>query len=117
MTTPVVEEAIAIAALKALKKAVLSKDTLRCSDYRKAVIMMYMVLDKIDSTAPLTELLRTAVEILYATGTEFKPFDYTMLPLCMECFVEICLQLQLVFPGLECLDGTIIPSCLSIVSY
>lgn len=69
----VVEEAIsieALAKLKNVKKAILSKDTLRCSDYRKAIIVTYMVLDKINSTSPLTELLRTAVEIneiLYAT--------------------------------------------------
>ena len=43
---------------------------MRCSDYRKAVIIMYMSLDKVDPASPLTELFRTAVEIneiLYST--------------------------------------------------
>ena len=72
----IIEEATAIAKgemlakLQNIKKAVLSKDTLRCSDYRKAVIIMYMSLDKVDPASPLTELFRTAVEIneiLYST--------------------------------------------------
>ena len=70
-----IEEAIAIAEGEALTKLtnikndVLSKDTLRCSDYRKVVIMMYMALDKINSTSSMTEQFQTAVEIneiLYA---------------------------------------------------
>ena len=64
----IIEEAIAIAKgemlakLQNIRKAVLSKDTLRCLHYRKAVIIMYMSLDEVDPTSPKTELFHTAVE-------------------------------------------------------
>ena len=72
--TNITDEAMAIAneetreKLANIKTTVLSKDT---SDYRKAVILMYIALDKIDTESPLTDLFRTAVEIneiLYASS-------------------------------------------------
>ena len=71
----IIDEAIAVSSgevlkrLTTIKTAVLSKNTLRCSDYRKAVIMMYMALEEVEPTSLLTEIFQTAVEIneiLYA---------------------------------------------------
>lgn len=64
-----IEEAIAIARgeartkLENIQSVILSKDTLRCSDYWKAVILMYKELEEIEPNSPLTEIFRTAVEI------------------------------------------------------
>lgn len=49
--------------LQKIKAAVLTKETLRCSDYRKAIILMYVKLRELQPDDLLTDLHRTAVEI------------------------------------------------------
>ena len=56
-TGDVVEE------LKKVKMSVLSKETIRASDIRKAVILIYLKLKELQSDSMLTDLFCTAVEI------------------------------------------------------
>ena len=59
----------ALEKLKAIKKSHLSKDTLICSDFRKAVILIYIALEQTQPTSAITEVFRAAVEMcetLYA---------------------------------------------------
>ena len=51
--------------LKRIKAAVLNKDTIRCSDLRKALILMYLKLRSLQPDSVLTDLYRTAVDITY----------------------------------------------------
>lgn len=63
--------------LKQVKTTILNKCTLRCSDYRKAAILIYQSLKQSNHTeAPITELFRTAVEIaeiMYAPDSKRTP--------------------------------------------
>lgn len=62
--------------LKKIKTAVLSKETIRCSDLRKAVLLMYLKLKELELDSMMTELFRTAVEIstlFYAHEAERTP--------------------------------------------
>lgn len=55
---------------------VLSTDTLRCSDYRKAVVLMYLALWEAQPEAPITHLFCTLVEIteiLYSHESKRTP--------------------------------------------
>ena len=63
-------------AIVTVKKTVLSKDAIRCSDLRKAVIIIYLKLKAVDPTGEITDLYRTAVEICnlcYAHDCERTP--------------------------------------------
>lgn len=53
----------ALEKLTNIKVAHLTKDTLRCSDYRKAVILIHIALKQTQPASTLTEVFRTAVEI------------------------------------------------------
>lgn len=63
--------------LKQVQDAVLSKCTLRCSDYRKAVILIYKSLQQsTNPDAQIMELFRTVVEIteiMYAPDSNQEP--------------------------------------------
>ena len=65
----IIEETLAITTgetqqkVKEVKAAVLSKDTVRCSDLHKAVILIYLKLKELNCDVQLTELYRTAVEM------------------------------------------------------
>ena len=50
-------------AIKSVKKAVLTREAVRCSDLRKAVILIYLKLKDIQPDGMLTALFHTAVEI------------------------------------------------------
>ena len=64
-----IDETLAIATgeikqkLKEVKAAVLNKETVRCSDLRKAIILIYLKLKELNPNDKLTELYGTAVEI------------------------------------------------------
>ena len=49
--------------LQEIQRTVLGKDSVRCADYRKAVILMYVALRDNNGPWKVTELLRTMVEI------------------------------------------------------
>lgn len=49
--------------IKQIKTAVLTKEAIRCSDLRKAVILVYLKLIELQPDDMLTDLYRTAVEI------------------------------------------------------
>lgn len=51
--------------IKCIKAAVLNKDTIRCSDLRKALILIYLKLRSLQPDSIVTDLYRTAVEISY----------------------------------------------------
>ena len=65
----IIEETLAIATgeierkVKEVKAAVLSKEAVRGSDLRKAIILIYLKLKEINPNEKLTELYCTAVEI------------------------------------------------------
>ena len=62
--------------LKRIKAAVLAKETIRCSDLRKAVILMYLKFKELQPDDMLTDLFRTAMEIsklCYAHDDERTP--------------------------------------------
>ena len=69
----IIEESLVISsdntreAIAAVKRTVLCKDTIRCSDLRKALI--YVKLNTINPDASITQLYRTAVEISYLLYT------------------------------------------------
>ena len=66
----------ALPELHKIKNAVLNKDTLRGSDYRKAVILMFKKLEEICPGSMLTKIYETAVHIcklLYAPDTKRSP--------------------------------------------
>ena len=78
----IIDEALLIASanvleeLKRIKAAVLTKEAIRCSDLRKAVILMYLKLQELQPDSMLTHLFRTAVEITklcYAHEAERTP--------------------------------------------
>ena len=78
----IIEESTAISVGKAhdaivsVKQTILSKDTIRCSDVRKAVIVIYSKLKQVDPSNKLTELFRTTAEIAklcYAQDSERTP--------------------------------------------
>ena len=54
-----------VAMLTKIRDTVLSKDTLRASDYRKAVILMYIQLEGLSCDPLLKQLFSTAVEICH----------------------------------------------------
>ena len=77
-----IEESIHIATgsaqveIKKIRSTILNKDTLRGSDYRKAVILIYIKLREINADQMLTDVYRTAVEIghmLYAHDSKRTP--------------------------------------------
>ena len=65
----IIEEALVVATgdvvveLKKVKMSVLSKETIRASDLRKAVILIYLKLKELQPDSMLTDLFCTAVEI------------------------------------------------------
>ena len=65
----IIEEALLVTSgsvlqeLKRIKAAVLAKETIRCSDLRKALILMYLKLKELQPDDMLTDLFHTAVEI------------------------------------------------------
>ena len=63
--------------IREVQQTVLNKNTLRCSDYRKATAVIYGKLQKCTSSHPIiTELFRTATEIsqlMYADDTKRTP--------------------------------------------
>ena len=65
----IIEESLLVATgvvldeIKKIKKAVLTKETIRCSDLRKAVILIYLKLKDLKPDDVLTDLFRTAVDI------------------------------------------------------
>ena len=66
----------ALPELHKIQNAVLNKDTLRGSDYRKAVILMFKKLEEICPGSMLTKIYETAVHIcklLYAPDTKRSP--------------------------------------------
>ena len=68
---------VVLSALKGIQSTVLNKATLRASDYRKAVILMYQSLRQCSTGKnDITELFRTAAEIseiLYARPCKRTP--------------------------------------------
>jgi hypothetical protein len=78
----IIEESLLIATgvvsdeIKKIKKAVLTKEAVRCSDLRKAVILIYLKLKDLKPGDALTDLFRTAVDIAnfcYAHDTIRSP--------------------------------------------
>lgn len=78
----IIDEALLVASgnalqeLKRIKAAVLTKEAIRCSDLRKAVILMYLKLKELEPNSMLTDLFRTSVEIAklcYAHDAERTP--------------------------------------------
>ena len=65
----IIEESLTVAAgqvhsaIADIKRSHLSRDTIRCSDLRKATILIYLKLREVDPNGQLTDLYRTAVEI------------------------------------------------------
>lgn len=65
----IIEESLLIASgkvldeIKKIKKVVLTKEVIRCSDLRKAVILIYLKLKDVKPEYMLTDLFRTAVDI------------------------------------------------------
>ncbi len=73
-------------AIAAVKRTVLCKDTICCSDLRKAIIiiLIYIELNAISTDTPITQLYRTAVKIsclLYSHDSDRTPkqsYAYTI---------------------------------------
>ena len=71
---------------------VLGKDTKRCCDYRKALLLILHAMQKNEVDDDLVELFSTAAEIqelLYAKEIKQNDtyYDFTMLPSGMQCYV------------------------------
>lgn len=67
--TNIIEETFAVTtgeiykSLAEVKSSLLSKETVRCSDVRKAIIVIYLKLEEWNPDDILTNLYRTAVDI------------------------------------------------------
>ena len=85
--TNIIEESLTITSgsmhevITAVKRTVLWKDTIQCSDLRKAVIYNIIKLNDINPNAPSTQLYRSAVEISYL----FYTHDSVRTPKTILC--------------------------------
>eukprot|EP00731_Ephydatia_muelleri_P005769 Em0003g17a len=86
----------ALAELKKVKIAILSKSTLRCSDYRKAIILLYIKFRDNKFDKEYEELFRTAAELshlLYSQDEKRVPKSILALHNISFLHGMICVQL------------------------
>ena len=91
----IAEEEVSVI-LNEVKESVLNKNTLRCSDYRKAIVTIYTKLEKCTSQSLMTELFRTATEIsrlMYAHDTRRTPKAILRLHNTVLLHANTCLEL------------------------
>ena len=75
---------------------VLGKDTLRCSDYRKATILISLALKESNADKTIVEVFRTAAEInelLYANVTKRSPESILRLHNVTYIHATLCIQI------------------------
>ena len=86
----------ALDAFKQIKAAVLNKITLRCSDYRRAMVLMYLKLKDFKAEQMVTEVFRTGLEISHLLYThEYNRTHKAVLALHNTTFIHgmLCTQL------------------------
>ena len=86
----------ALDVFKQVKAAVLNKTTLRCSDYRRAMVLMYLRLKEYNCEKILTEIFRTGLEISQLLYThDYNRTQQTVLALHNTTFIHglLCSQL------------------------
>ena len=90
-----IEELLKVASGKLLEKlqgisqTVLGRDTIRCSDFRKAIILIVKILNEFSTNRDLTDVFRTAAElteILYSRESNRTP--QTVLRLHNVAFIH-----------------------------
>ena len=105
-----IEELLKVASGKLLEKlqgisqTVLGRDTIRCSDFRKAIILIVKILNEFSTNRDLTDVFRTAAElteILYSRESNRTP--QTVLRLHNVAFIrhKLC---SVVFSNLKTMN-------------
>lgn len=85
--------------LTSIKSTVLSKDTIRCSDYRKAVITIYMALEQVERLHYWQKCFEQQSKLRVRYTREKKYFVYTMQHLHIVCYAENFLTILSKSPG------------------